>query len=161
MCVHVCVFITAGPSTKLFAWRGGYWRTCATRDDEPNYVSRLVMVSATKPERISATKPERISATSLSASPKTLRFIQDLSQCCVTENLASFISLEMHEIAQRCSFDPVSIDGIVINSSITRLYLPSFKGVVFSKFPYRKQSGPCRTYGNSQVSKTTYHAQRS
>jgi hypothetical protein len=31
----VCVFITAGPSTKLFTWRGGgYGRTCATRDDE-------------------------------------------------------------------------------------------------------------------------------
>ncbi len=35
----LCVFITAGPSTKLFAcvW-GGYWRTCATRDDEPRPV---------------------------------------------------------------------------------------------------------------------------
>ena len=37
------VFITAGPSTKLFAWapgEGGYWRTCATslRDDEPRPV---------------------------------------------------------------------------------------------------------------------------
>ena len=33
------VFITAVPSTKLFAcvW-GGYWRTCATRDDEPRPV---------------------------------------------------------------------------------------------------------------------------
>jgi hypothetical protein len=31
----VCVFITAGPNTKLFTWRGGYGRTCATRDDEP------------------------------------------------------------------------------------------------------------------------------
>ena len=31
----VCVFITAGPSTKLFAWGGrGYLRTCATRDDD-------------------------------------------------------------------------------------------------------------------------------
>ena len=28
----VCVFITAGPITKLFAWGGGgHWRTCATR----------------------------------------------------------------------------------------------------------------------------------
>jgi hypothetical protein len=37
--VCVCVFITAGPNTKLFAcvW-GGYWRTCATRDDEPRPV---------------------------------------------------------------------------------------------------------------------------
>jgi hypothetical protein len=27
--------ITAGPSTKLFAWGWGvYWRTCAMRDDE-------------------------------------------------------------------------------------------------------------------------------
>jgi hypothetical protein len=35
----VCVFITAGPSTKLFAWGGGgYGRTCATRDDEPRPV---------------------------------------------------------------------------------------------------------------------------
>jgi hypothetical protein len=62
----VCVFITAGPSTKLFTWvcvcvclllqdlvqsclhgGGGYgiwggggdmWRTCATRDDEPRPV---------------------------------------------------------------------------------------------------------------------------
>ena len=35
----VCVFITEGPSTKLFArGRGGYWRTCATRDDEPRPV---------------------------------------------------------------------------------------------------------------------------
>jgi hypothetical protein len=35
----VCVFITAGPSTKLFAWGGGgYGRTCATRDDDPRPV---------------------------------------------------------------------------------------------------------------------------
>jgi hypothetical protein len=36
----LCVFITAGPSTKLFAWGGGggYGRTCATRDDEPRPV---------------------------------------------------------------------------------------------------------------------------
>jgi len=35
----VCVFITAGPSTKLFAWGGGgYWRTCATRDVKPRPV---------------------------------------------------------------------------------------------------------------------------
>jgi hypothetical protein len=36
----VCVFITAGPSTKLFALGGGgvYGRTCATRDDEPRPV---------------------------------------------------------------------------------------------------------------------------
>jgi hypothetical protein len=35
----VCVFITAGPSTKLFAWGGeGYWGTGATRDDEPRPV---------------------------------------------------------------------------------------------------------------------------
>ncbi len=34
---HSCVFIAAGPSTKLFAWGvGGFWRTCATRDDEPS-----------------------------------------------------------------------------------------------------------------------------
>jgi hypothetical protein len=37
--ITVCVFITAGPSTKLFAWEGGgYGRTCATRDDEPRTV---------------------------------------------------------------------------------------------------------------------------
>jgi hypothetical protein len=37
MCV--CVFITAGPSTKLYAWGGGgYWETCATRDEEPRPV---------------------------------------------------------------------------------------------------------------------------
>jgi hypothetical protein len=36
----VCVFITAGPSTKLFTrgGGGGYGRTCATRDDEPRPV---------------------------------------------------------------------------------------------------------------------------
>jgi hypothetical protein len=34
--LSVSVFITAGPSTKLFTWGGGrYGRTCATRDDEP------------------------------------------------------------------------------------------------------------------------------
>jgi hypothetical protein len=35
-----CVFITAGPITKLFAWGGGggQWRTCATRDYEPRPV---------------------------------------------------------------------------------------------------------------------------
>jgi hypothetical protein len=33
------VFITAGPSTMLFAWGGGgYGSTCATRDDEPRPV---------------------------------------------------------------------------------------------------------------------------
>jgi hypothetical protein len=37
--IIVCVFITAGPSTKLFTWGGGgYGRTCATRDDEPRPV---------------------------------------------------------------------------------------------------------------------------
>jgi hypothetical protein len=34
-----CVFITAGPSTKMFTWGGGgYGRTCAMRDDEPRPV---------------------------------------------------------------------------------------------------------------------------
>jgi hypothetical protein len=34
-----CVFITAVPIAKLFAWGGGkQWRTCATRDDEPRPV---------------------------------------------------------------------------------------------------------------------------
>jgi hypothetical protein len=34
-----CVFITAVPITKLFAGGGGgYWRTCAMRDDEPRPV---------------------------------------------------------------------------------------------------------------------------
>ena len=32
------VFITTGPSTKLCAWGGGYWRTFAARDDEPRPV---------------------------------------------------------------------------------------------------------------------------
>jgi hypothetical protein len=33
LCVYVCVFITAGPSTKMFTWGGGgYGRTCATRN---------------------------------------------------------------------------------------------------------------------------------
>ena len=42
----VCVFTTAGPSTKLFAcvW-GGYWRTCATRHDEPRPVWTLAPLS--------------------------------------------------------------------------------------------------------------------
>ena len=42
----LCVFITAGPSTKLFAcvW-GGYWRTCATRDDEPRPVWTSLPIS--------------------------------------------------------------------------------------------------------------------
>ena len=36
---QVCVFITAGPITKLFAGGGGgEWRTCAMRDDEPRPV---------------------------------------------------------------------------------------------------------------------------
>ena len=35
----VCVSITAGPITKLFAGGGGgEWRTCAMRDDEPRPV---------------------------------------------------------------------------------------------------------------------------
>jgi hypothetical protein len=35
----VCVFITAGPITKLFAGGGGgEWRTCAMRNDEPRPV---------------------------------------------------------------------------------------------------------------------------
>ena len=37
VCCCLC-FITAGPITKLFAWGGGEWRTCATRDDEPRPV---------------------------------------------------------------------------------------------------------------------------
>ena len=41
-----CVFITAGPSTKLFAWvGGGYGRTCATRDDEPRPVWTSLPIS--------------------------------------------------------------------------------------------------------------------
>ena len=37
--VCVCVFITAGPITKLFAGRGGgEWTTCAMIDDEPKPV---------------------------------------------------------------------------------------------------------------------------
>jgi hypothetical protein len=40
--LRVCVFITAGPSTKMFTWGGrGYGRTCATRDDEPRPVGTL------------------------------------------------------------------------------------------------------------------------
>ncbi len=36
---HVCVFITAGPITKLFAGGGGgEWTTCAMIDDEPRPV---------------------------------------------------------------------------------------------------------------------------
>ena len=35
----VCVFITAGPITKLFAGGGGgEWTTCAMIDDEPKPV---------------------------------------------------------------------------------------------------------------------------
>jgi hypothetical protein len=44
--VCVCVFITAGPSTKLFAWvGGGYGRTCATRDDEPRPVWTRLLIT--------------------------------------------------------------------------------------------------------------------
>jgi hypothetical protein len=36
---YPCVFITAGPITKLFAGGGGgEWRTCAMIDDEPRPV---------------------------------------------------------------------------------------------------------------------------
>jgi hypothetical protein len=35
----LCVFITAGPITKLFAGGGGgEWRTCAMIDDEPGFL---------------------------------------------------------------------------------------------------------------------------
>jgi hypothetical protein len=45
--VCVCVFITAGPSTKLFAWGGGgIWTTCATRDDEPRPVREGACIGA-------------------------------------------------------------------------------------------------------------------
>jgi hypothetical protein len=38
--VCVCVFITAVPIAKLFAWGGGggQWRPCATKDYEPRPV---------------------------------------------------------------------------------------------------------------------------
>jgi hypothetical protein len=37
--IRVCVFITAGPITKLFAGGGGgEWTTCAMIDDEPRPV---------------------------------------------------------------------------------------------------------------------------
>jgi hypothetical protein len=51
--VPVCVFVTAGPSTKLFAWGGGgYGRTCATRDDEPRPVwTRLPITIEVDPQR--------------------------------------------------------------------------------------------------------------
>jgi hypothetical protein len=42
------VFITAGPSTNLFAWgEGGSGRTCATRDDEPRGLCGLGCPSRT------------------------------------------------------------------------------------------------------------------
>ena len=42
----VCVFVTAGPSTKLFVCvGGGYWRTCATRDDEPRPVWTILPIT--------------------------------------------------------------------------------------------------------------------
>jgi hypothetical protein len=35
----LCVFITPGPSINMCVWGGGgYWGTCATRDDEPRPV---------------------------------------------------------------------------------------------------------------------------
>ncbi len=44
----MCVFITAGPITKLFAGGGGAeWRTCAMRDDEPRPGTREVCVFIT------------------------------------------------------------------------------------------------------------------
>ena len=43
----MCVFITAVPITKLFAWGGGgRWRPCATRDDEQRPVWMSVDYSA-------------------------------------------------------------------------------------------------------------------
>ena len=39
LALTVCVFITAGPITKLFAGGGGgEWTTCAMIDDEPRPV---------------------------------------------------------------------------------------------------------------------------
>jgi hypothetical protein len=44
--VTVCVFITAGPITKLFAGGGGgEWRTCAMRDDEPRPVWMSLLIT--------------------------------------------------------------------------------------------------------------------
>jgi hypothetical protein len=42
-----CVFITAVPITKLFAWGGGggQWRTCAKRDYEPKPVWTSLLVA--------------------------------------------------------------------------------------------------------------------
>ncbi len=40
-----CVFMTAGPNTKLFPWARGYWRTCATRDDEPRPVWTSLLIT--------------------------------------------------------------------------------------------------------------------
>ena len=43
---QTCVcFITAGPITKLFAWGGGEWRTCAMRDDEPRPVWMSLIIT--------------------------------------------------------------------------------------------------------------------
>jgi hypothetical protein len=47
----VCVFITAGPITKLFAWGGGEWRTCAMRDDEPRPVWMSLLITHCTSER--------------------------------------------------------------------------------------------------------------
>ncbi len=45
----VCVFITAGPITKLFAGGGGgEWRTCAMIDDEPRPVWMSPLVTHVK-----------------------------------------------------------------------------------------------------------------
>jgi hypothetical protein len=51
----VCVFITAGPSTKLFAWGGGgYGRTCATRDNDISLPCSSFQINASRSLRIAS-----------------------------------------------------------------------------------------------------------
>ncbi len=63
------MFITAGPSTKLFAWAGGgYWGTCATRDDDEED-DLFVFNDTIELPRAPAVNPGRVTLTRVRAAP--------------------------------------------------------------------------------------------
>jgi hypothetical protein len=89
----LCVFITVGPSTKLFTWGGGgeYGRTCATRDDEPRPVWTSLPIT-------------HCVCVFITAGPSTCvcLLLQDLRAVCEGCVYCSTVCLLLQDLVQSC-----------------------------------------------------------
>jgi hypothetical protein len=94
----VCVFITAGPSTKLFACvGGGYWRTCATRDDGDTFGPW----SGDLPSNVSIRKAQRRIHEDDTPNPHGAQFRRE------RDAIASrMLQLEQRLVTCRCAIGP-------------------------------------------------------